>query len=101
GPFCSANFPIATSIIPPLAAFFMKVLYLAVSEEFLPAGVSCAAATPARLSAAIARERIQNCEITLILVFMVFCTVEICRDTPAIKKSQRGACLDADELRFP
>src|SRR5207247_10145748 len=60
-----------TSIIPPLAAFFMKVLSFGVTEEALAAGVSSAIATPAKLNAAIIRGRIQNCEITVILVLMV------------------------------
>src|SRR5215475_10285067 len=62
----------ATSIIPPFAAFFMKVLSFALSEELLLPGASCAVATPATLSAAITKGRAQNCEIIVILLFMFF-----------------------------
>src|SRR5256885_323196 len=55
-----------------LALFFMNILSFAVTEELLPAGLSSALAIPARLNAAIIKERMQNCETTMILVFMAF-----------------------------
>jgi hypothetical protein len=48
----------------------MKVLSFAPTEELFPAGVSCAVATPPRVNARAVRMKIQNCEITVILVFM-------------------------------
>src|SRR5262245_19032960 len=73
-PFCSARFPMATSIIPPFAAFFMKVLSFTLSDELLDlaAGSSCARATPDRLSAAITKGRTQNRKTVMILLFMAF-----------------------------
>jgi hypothetical protein len=60
----------ATSIIPPFAAFFMNILSFSLNEELPAAGVFCAAATPAEVSAAVVNARMHNFEITVILVFI-------------------------------
>src|SRR5262249_23907557 len=77
--------PIATSIVPPLEAFFMKVLSFSLNEELLGAGLSWAAATTAALSVAIARVTIQTCDINVLLIFMTFVPFEMRRDIPAIR----------------
>jgi hypothetical protein len=69
--FSSAIFPIVTSIVPPFAAFFMKILSFALNDEPSPVGVVSALVAPARLIAPITRARIHNCETIRILVFMV------------------------------
>ena len=57
GHFAQPIFPMATSIIPPFAAFFMKALSFTLTDELLAAGESCAMATPAMLSDATIRGR--------------------------------------------
>jgi hypothetical protein len=59
-----------TSIIPPFAAFFMKVLSFALNDEPSPVGVVSALAAPAKLIAPITKARTHNCETLRIFVFM-------------------------------
>src|SRR4029453_11426910 len=83
-PFCSATLPIATSIIPPLAALCMNVLSFALTDELLLAGLSSATARPAKLIDASTRARTPNREITVSLLFIIF-FVETYRNDPTPK----------------
>ena len=59
--------------MPPLAAFFMKVLSFSDNEELFPAGVAvCAIAAGPMLSAAVTEATIQNFDISKNFVFMAF-----------------------------
>src|SRR4029077_2907633 len=97
--FCSATCPIATSIIPPFAAFFIKVLSLSLNDEPSPATfVSAALIAPVRLIASITKPRINNCETILILVFMILFDLTR-RGEPSLKyKSKAAGSLDAKQL---
>src|SRR5215472_19271133 len=59
-------------MVPPFAAFFMKVLSFSLNDEAPVEAVSAALTAPVRLIATIITASICNCETTLILVFMLY-----------------------------
>src|SRR5262245_22521827 len=88
----------ATSIIPPFAAFFIKVLSLSLNDEPSPVTlVSAALTAPVRLIAPITKPRIHNCETTLILVFIILFDLTR-RGEPSFRyKSKAAGSLDAKQ----